>query len=75
MKMRFFAMNLLIAMSFCACSSKVQTNKIPDDKKYILPKNTSAKELRLNTQSQNSFEEALRTFLRLKIRNKRVFMI
>lgn len=55
-----------LAFFISACSSKVQTNKIPDEKKYILPYNTQGKEVKINTQNQKSFEEALRAFFKVK---------
>ncbi|MEB2821932.1 hypothetical protein [Campylobacter upsaliensis] len=42
MKNLFFV--LIFALFFTACSSKVQTNKIPNDKKYNLPLSSNYKE-------------------------------
>ena len=37
--MKKISLVLVLTFIFIGCSGKVQTNKIPDDKKYSLPKN------------------------------------
>lgn len=54
-------------LSICACSSKVQTNKLPDDKKFILPKNSNSKqELTISTKIKRDFEQSLKAFFKVK---------
>ena len=51
--MKFLKLSLIFACLafFVACSSKVQTNKIPNEKKYNLPKISSGE---LKEQALNS---------------------
>ncbi|EAK3496106.1 hypothetical protein ABZL51_001622 [Campylobacter jejuni] len=58
--------NLFCAYSFIACSSKVQTNDIPNDKKYFLPSETSNKEVKIDPQILEDFNLALKDFFNYK---------
>lgn len=55
----------LNALLFLACSSKVQTNTLPDEKKYILPKNTSSKEVKISDEGKKEFEQSLKEFFKV----------
>ncbi|BEJ76125.1 hypothetical protein RMP56_001749 [Campylobacter jejuni] len=58
--------NLFCAYSFIACSSKVQINDIPNDKKYFLPSETSNKEVKIDPQILEDFNLALKDFFNYK---------
>lgn len=54
-------------LSLCACSSKTQTNKLPDEKKFILPKSSDSKqELTISTEIKRDFEQSLKAFFKIK---------
>lgn len=53
---------LSFTLLFNACSSKVQTNKIPNDKKYNLPLNSNYKEPKLDEMQKEKFNLALQDF-------------
>lgn len=60
MKNLFFV--LTFALFFTACSSKVQTNKIPNDKKYNLPLSSNYKESKMNEMERENFSLILQEF-------------
>ncbi len=68
--MKFLKLSLIFACLafFVACSSKVQTNKIPNEKKYNLPKISSGelKEQALNSRELQSYSIALEEFFKAK---------
>ena len=78
---------LLSAFVVAGCSSKVQTNKLPDSKKYHLPIVNSERTLSINKKEKDSFESALEDFflqdfvyeevngVRSKILNKDIYQI
>lgn len=53
---------LTLALFFNACSSKVQTNKIPNDKKYNLPLSSSYKEQKMDEMEKEKFSLSLQEF-------------
>ncbi|WP_416861204.1 hypothetical protein [Helicobacter ganmani] len=80
----------LFSMLFIAgCSSKVQTNKLPDSKKYHLPTTNTNQTLNIDKKEKDSFESALQDFflkdftyeeingtgLKRKIPNKDIYQI
>lgn len=68
-KFKIFLNSLLFIslLGFCACSSKVQTNKLPNEKKFILPRDSNAKqELAINTKIKRDFEQSLKAFFKIK---------
>lgn len=80
----------LFSMLFIAgCSSKVQTNKLPDSKKYHLPTTTTNQTLDIDKKEKDSFESVLQDFflqdftyeedngigLKRKIPNKDIYQI
>lgn len=78
---------LLSAFVVAGCSSKVQTNKLPDSKQYHLPIVNSERTLSINKKEKDSFESALEYFflqdfvyeeangVRSKIPNKDIYQI
>ncbi|WP_276883756.1 hypothetical protein [Campylobacter cuniculorum] len=65
-KLKKLFLSFVLILSFCACSSKVQTNKIPNQKNFVLPKNTDTKELFIKDEDKKGFEESLRAFFKFK---------
>lgn len=53
---------LLLAFLVAGCSSKVQTNKLPDSKQYHLPIVNSERALSINKKEKDSFESVLEDF-------------
>lgn len=78
---------LSLAFLVAGCSSKVQTNKLPDSKKYHLPTTTTNQALNIDKKEKDSFESALQDFfskdfvyeevngVRSKIPNKDIYQI
>lgn len=62
MSMKKFIFLLSLALLFSACSSKVQTNKIPNDKRYNLPLNSNYKEPKMNEMEKEKFNLTLQDF-------------
>ncbi|HEE9532893.1 TPA: hypothetical protein R8E37_001471 [Campylobacter coli] len=59
----FFAF-LMIILS--ACSSKVQTNKLPDEKKYNFPQSKNYKKAKIGDEIVNDFDNSLKDFFKYK---------
>lgn len=53
---------LLSAFVVAGCSSKVQTNKLPDSKQYHLPIVNTEQTLSISKKEKDSFESALQDF-------------
>ena len=74
----FLSLFLALPLLFSACSFKTQTNKLPDETKYILPRNSNTnQELRIGEENK-VLNKHLKHFLVLKImkqkmRNKAIF--
>lgn len=72
---------LLLTFLIAGCSSKVQTNKLPDSKKYHLPIVNSERALSINKKEKDSFESVLEDFFLKdfayegKILNKDIYQI
>ncbi|ECK2550133.1 hypothetical protein FQW77_08640 [Campylobacter jejuni] len=67
MKKIIVAINSLIfILLFSACSSKVQTNDLPNDKKYILPTKNFNKEVAIDVQVLEDFDLTLKDFFKTK---------
>lgn len=49
-----------------ACSSKVQTNKLPDEKKYNLPQTKNYKKAEISDEIINDFDNSLKAFFKYK---------
>lgn len=64
MKKVFFALMICFSFfAFSACSGKVQTNKIPNDSKYVLPKLTKKEKIEyVQTQELQDFSIFLEKF-------------
>ena len=68
-------LSILLTSCICTgllggCSSKVRTNKIPNEKKYTLPKKTSneLKEQALDSKELQGYSQALEEFFKRKFK-------
>lgn len=60
-------MSICIIYSFNACSGKVQTNKIPNNTKYHIPKNQKKEQANtLDSKELQSYSIALEEFFKRK---------
>lgn len=68
MKKLILAILCLSSLVFFGCSGKVQTNKIPNDKKYHLPKKVqnSTEEYPMDSKVVQSYSVALEEFFKTK---------
>lgn len=60
----FLALSCLFFLN--ACSSKVQTNELPNEKKYFLPKTSQNKELKIDSKILDDYDLALKDFFNFK---------
>lgn len=89
MKQNILLFVCLFSILVAGCSSKVQTNKLPDSKKYHLPTTNTNQTLNIDKKEKDSFENALQDFflkdftyeeingagLKRKIPNKDIYQI
>ncbi|EAH8851392.1 hypothetical protein CDJ58_07075 [Campylobacter lari] len=64
--MKKFFFILLNILFFIGCSSKVQTNDIPNEKKYFLPKNNSNSEVKIDSNVLIDYDKTLEIFFNVK---------
>lgn len=60
--MKHFIVVMSAILLLSACSSKMQTNKIPNDKKYHLPLKDDYKEPKMNEMEEEKFSLFLQKF-------------
>lgn len=60
---------LFITFFMLGCSGKVQTNKIPNETKYFLPKEVEVKQVGLDSKELQTYSFALDEFFKREIQS------